>query len=257
MASTPLPSERTAIITGAGSKKGIGRGTAERLAADGWSLALLDIDSDGAHEAAMSIADRHGVRAIGVGVDISDEASVNAAIVRVEGNLPPIVGLANVAGIISGTPIATLTGAEWDRVFAVNVRGTFLMSRRVLGGMAERGLGRIVNVTSIAAQRGGGRYAGPAYSASKAAIVGFTRSLAREAGLSGITVNSVAPGPIDTDIMNGALDAERRAQLAEGTILGRIGTPAEVGNVISFLLGSEASFITGATYDVNGGAQIS
>lgn len=252
-----FPQDRTVIITGAASIRGIGRATADRMAAEGWGVAVLDISGDQAESAAAEIAARHGVPAIGVGADVADQASVDVAVGRIEEAMPPIVGLANLAGISSPTPFLEETVEGWDRVMAVNLRGVFLVTQRVLGGMIERRLGRIVSVSSVSAQRGGGTYSKVAYSASKAGIIGLTRALAREMGEYGITVNAVAPGPIDTDIMGGTLTEERKAAMAEGTLTGRIGTREEVAALISFLLGEDAGYITAATYDINGGLQIS
>ena len=250
-------SDRTAVITGAGSTRGIGRALADRLARDGWALALLDIDGDAANRNARQLSADHGVEAVGMAVDVSDDGSVTAAITAVQQALPPVVGLANLAGISSPTEFAAVTPQEWDRVFAVNMRGTYLVTHAVLPGMIARGLGRVVSVSSISAQRGGGTYSKVAYSASKAAIIGFTRALAREVGRSGVTVNAVAPGPIDTDIMGGTLSDERKAQLSADTMVGRVGTPAEVAALMAFLLGPDAGYITAATYDINGGLQVS
>ncbi len=252
-----FPQDRTVIITGAASIRGIGRATADRMAAEGWGVAIVDISADQAESAAAEIATRHGVPTIGVGADVADQASVAVAVGRIEEAMPPIVGLANLAGISSPTPFLEETVEGWDRVMAVNLRGVFLVTQRVLGGMIERRLGRIVSVSSVSAQRGGGTYSKVAYSASKAGIIGLTRALAREMGEYGITVNAVAPGPIDTDIMGGTLTEERKAAMAEGTLTGRIGTREEVAALISFLLGEDAGYITAATYDINGGLQIS
>ncbi|QYN37302.1 SDR family oxidoreductase [Pseudonocardia sp. DSM 110487] len=248
---------RTAVLTGAASPRGIGRATADRLAGEGWAVAVLDIDADQARAAAAEIGAAHGVPALGVGVDVSDQAAVDAAIAEVEAGLPPIVGLANLAGISSPVPFMNETVEGWDRVFAINMRGTFIVTQRVLHGMIERKKGRVVSVSSVSAQRGGGTYSKVAYSASKAAIIGFTRALAREVGEHGITVNAVAPGPIDTDIMGGTLTDERKAAMAADTLLGRVGTRDEVAALIAFLLGDDAGWITAATYDINGGLQIS
>ncbi len=252
-----FPAERTALVTGAGSARGIGRALADRLAAQGWAVAVLDLDAVAAGVAAAEIGARHGVAALGVGADVSDPASVDAAVARVEAELPPVVGLANLAGVSSPTPFLEVTPAEWDRVFAVNVRGTFLVTQRVLAGMVARRLGRIVSVSSISAQRGGGTYSKVAYSASKAAVLGFTRALAREVGEHGVTVNCVAPGPVDTDIMGGPLTDERRAEMSAAGMVGRIGTADEVAALIAVLLGEDAGYITAATYDINGGLQVS
>jgi len=252
-----FPAERTAVLTGAASARGIGRATADRLANQGWSIAILDINAEDARAAAAEIGSSRAVKAIGVGADVSDEASVDRAITEIERSLPPIVGLVNLAGISSPTPFMETTVAEWDKVFAINMRGTFVVSQRVLKGMIERELGRIVSISSISAQRGGGTYSKVAYSASKAGILGFTRALAREVGEHNITVNAIAPGPIDTDIMGGTLSDERKAQMSEGIMMGRVGTREEVAALIAFLLSEDAGYITAATYDINGGLQVS
>jgi NAD(P)-dependent dehydrogenase (short-subunit alcohol dehydrogenase family) len=251
------PSERTAVVTGAGSERGIGRALADRLAREGWAVAVLDLDADGARGGAEEIAARHGAQSLGLAVDVADPASVDAALGRVESELPPVVGLANLAGISSPTPYLEVEPDEWDRVLAVNLRGTHLVTHRVMRGMVDRGLGRVVSVSSISAQRGGGTYSKVAYSAAKAGIIGFTRAVAREVGPHGVTVNCVAPGPIDTDIMGGTLSEERKAEMAADVLVGRIGTPGEVAALMAFLLGPDAGFITAATYDINGGLQIS
>jgi NAD(P)-dependent dehydrogenase (short-subunit alcohol dehydrogenase family) len=250
-------SGRTAVLTGAASRRGIGRATADRLAREGWAIAVLDIDGDEARAAAAEIGAAHGVAALGLGVDVSDQAAVDAAISQVETGLPPIVALANVAGIASPVPFMNETVEGWDRVFAVNMRGTFIVTQRVVRGMIERRQGRVVSLSSVSAQRGGGTYSKVAYSASKAAIIGFTRALAREVGEYGITVNAVAPGPVDTDIMGGLLTDERKAAMSADTLIGRVGTREEVAALIAFLLGDDAGWITAATYDINGGLQIS
>jgi 2-hydroxycyclohexanecarboxyl-CoA dehydrogenase len=254
---TPFPAERTVVLTGAASARGIGRAAADRMASEGWSIAILDINAEDAKAAAAEIGSSRAVKAIGVGADVSDEASVDRAITEIEESLPPIVALANLAGISSPTPFMETTVAEWDKVFAINMRGTFVVSQRVLKGMIERKLGRIVSISSISAQRGGGTFSKVAYSAAKAAIIGFTRGLAREMGVHNISVNAIAPGPIDTDIMGGTLTDERKAEMSAGTMLGRVGQPDEVAALIAFLLSEDAGYITAATYDINGGLQVS
>ena len=252
-----FPADRTAVLTGAASERGIGRATADKLASLGWSIAIVDIDGDAARAAAAAIAVARGVRAVGVAADVSNKESVDAAITEIEAAMPPIVGLVNLAGISSPTEFMNETVEAWDRVFAINMRGSFLVSQRVLAGMIERRLGRIVSISSISAQRGGGTYSKVAYSASKAAIIGFTRALAREMGQHNITVNAVAPGPIDTDIMGGTLSDERKSAMAADILMGRVGTRDDVAALIAFLLSADAGYITAATYDINGGLQIS
>ena len=136
---TPFPAERTVVLTGAASARGIGRAAADRMASEGWSIAILDINAEDAKAAAAEIGSNRAVKAIGVGADVSDEASVDRAITEIEASLPPIVALANLAGISSPTPFMETTVAEWDKVFAINMRGTFVVSQRVLKGMIERG----------------------------------------------------------------------------------------------------------------------
>ncbi|TYB54724.1 SDR family oxidoreductase [Nonomuraea sp. PA05] len=248
--------DRTAIVTGAGSTRGIGRATAHALAAAGWHLAVLDLDEAGAKESADQVAHRHGVQAFGLGCDVTDESSVKAALAYLDSAAPPAGALVNNAGITSPVPFLQVTGAEWDRIFAVNVRGAYNITRRVAAGMAGRGFGRIVFLSSVSAERGGGVFGGVAYSAAKAAQLGFARALARELGPAGVTVNAVAPGLIDTDITGGALDEEHRARLLEAIPAGRTGRVEDVADLIAYLCREESGYITGATYDVNGGSHI-
>ncbi len=247
-----FPPQCTAVVTGGGSPRGIGRSLAGRLADHGWSIAVLDIDGDAAIAAADSIA-RDGCPAAGYHVDIANQQAVLDVARRVEQDLPPVVGLANVAGVASPVPFLELTEQEWDRVFDINVKGQFFVTQAFLRGMLHRGVGRIVTVSSASAQRGGGTYSKAAYSAAKAAVLGMTRALAREVGRDGVTVNAVSPGPIDTDIMGGALSEERRAAMIADLVVDRLGTVDDVAAVIEFLLGEDAGYITGATYNVNGG----
>ena len=249
-------SDKTAIITGAGSKRGIGRATAHVMAASGWNIAILDLDEASAKDAANEVAGRNGVQAVGIACDVTDEASVERALAALDGSVPPVGALVNNAGITSPTRFLEVTSEEWDRIFAVNVRRAYNITRRVAPGMAERGFGRIVFLSSVSAERGGGVFGGVAYSAAKAAQLGFARALARELGPNGVTVNSVAPGLIDTDITGGALEGERKTQLVAGIPVGRNGNVNDVADLITYLSREESGYITGATYDVNGGAHI-
>lgn len=249
-------SDKTAIVTGAGSSRGIGRATAHALAAAGWHIAVLDVNEASAKDAADEIAGRRGVQSFGIGCDVTDETAVEAALDVLGGSAPPVGALVNNAGVTSPTRFLDVTGAEWDRIFAVNVRGAYNITRQVAPSMAERGFGRIVFLSSVSAERGGGVFGGVAYSAAKAAQLGFARALARELGSHGVTVNSVAPGLIDTDITGGALAGERKEALLAGIPVGRNGTVADVADLITYLCREESGYITGATYDVNGGSHI-
>lgn len=254
---TTWPGQRTAVVTGAGSPRGIGRALATRLAGQGWAVALLDVDAGAVEDAAAEIADATGAPTLGVGVDVSEAASVRAALALVEDALPPVVAVANLAGVSSPTPFFETTADEWDRVMAVNARGVFLVTQAFARGMVERRLGRVVSASSVSAQRGGGTYSKSAYSASKAAIIGFTRAVAREISPLGVTVNAVAPGPVDTDIMGGPLDDERRASMSADGLVGRVGTVDDVTALMAYLMGPDAGYVTAAVYDVNGGLQVS
>lgn len=249
----PFPADRTMVVTGAASERGIGRALATRAVRGGWSVAVLDIDATAAKTTATALSQRYGNACVGIGVDVADEDSVDAALAQIEGELPPVVGLANVAGVSSPIPFLELDTAEWDRVFAVNIRGVYLVTRRIVPGMVSRGLGRVVSVSSASAQRGGGTYSKVPYSASKAAVLGMTRALAREVGQFGVTVNAVSPGPIDTDIMGGRLSEQRKAELIADLVVDRLGTVDDVAALMEFLLGPESGYISGATYNVNGG----
>lgn len=248
-----LPDERTAVVTGAGSPRGIGRATAIRLAKAGWSTLIADIDEPAAKKVADEIATMTGRISYGIGTDITDRHSVEAAVSFAEAQMPPIVGLANIAGISSPTPFLEVTLEDWDRVMAVNLSGHFQVTQRVLPGMLALGVGRIVTISSASAQMGGGTYSKVAYSAAKAGVLGMTRALAREVGKQGVTVNAVSPGPIDTDIMGGTLSEERIAEIKKNLVVDRMGTVDDVAALFEFLLGPDSGYITGATYNVNGG----
>jgi 2-hydroxycyclohexanecarboxyl-CoA dehydrogenase len=247
---------RTAVVTGAGSVRGIGRATASRLARAGWNIAVLDIDAAAAEDSAGKIAAEHGVAVLGLATDITDQAAVEAAVTEIESALPPIGALVNNAGVTSPTPFLEVDADEWGRIFAVNVTGAFHVTRRIVPDMVERGFGRVVSLSSVSAERGGGVFGGVAYSAAKAALLGFTRALARELGPTGVTVNAVAPGLINTEIFRGQLDAERQEQLIAQIPVGRVGSVDDVANVIEFLCRDESSYLTGVTYDINGGSHI-
>ncbi|HWH97636.1 MAG TPA: SDR family NAD(P)-dependent oxidoreductase [Pseudolysinimonas sp.] len=246
---------RTAVVTGAASERGIGRGLALRLAREGWALALIDLDGDGVENLAAELV-AMGTPAVGLRADITDDDSVDRAVAVAERDLPPIAGLANVAGISNPTPFLELDRETWDRVLRVNLTGTFVVTRRVVPGMVGRGYGRVVCLSSTAAQTGGGNYSTSAYAASKAGIEGMARGLAREVAPSGVTVNCISPATIDTDIMGGPITQERLPQFLATLPVGRIGTVDDVTALMAFLMGPEAGYITGTTVNINGGLRI-
>lgn len=251
---------RTAVVTGAAAERGIGQAVARAYAEAGWAVVILDLDGAAAERVARQIADEVGVPTHGGVVDVADEASVSTAQERVAeavraGTLPPVGALANVAGITSPVPFLETTLELWNTVMAVNATGTYLVTKAFLPDMIERGFGRIVNMSSVSAQRGGGVFGKVPYSAAKAAILGFTKALARELGSTGVTVNAVTPGAVDTNIRVGSTD-EQEAAIVSGIPLGRTATPEEVAAVFVFLSSDAASYLQGTTTDINGGSHL-
>lgn len=252
--------EKTAVITGATSDKGIGVTVAARYAREGWAIVILDLDGEKSAKVAAEIGNQYAVPAFGYSIDVTSEESVTAAYDAVAaevsaGNLPPIGALANIAGITSPVPFLETTLELWNKVFAVNSTGTYLVTRAFLPAMIEQGWGRIVNMSSVSAQRGGGVFGKVPYSSAKAAVLGFTKALAREVADKGVTVNAVTPGAVDTNIRVGSTD-EQEAALAAAIPVGRTATTEEVAAVITFLSSADAGYLTGTTVDINGGSHI-
>lgn len=250
---TAFPAERTAILTGAASPRGIGRATAHHLAEHGWHVGIIDVDGDAAAATAHEITDRHGVHALGVGADISDRDQAVAAIDTLEEALPPLVALVNFAGVSSPIPYLEVTPREWQRVLGINLDGVHWVTQRVARSLVDAGVGRIVGISSVSAQRGGGTFSKTPYSASKAGVIGLMRSIARELGPFGVTANVISPGPIDTDIMGGTLTDERKEAMAADGVLPRIGTPHDIAAAVAYLISEDAGFVTGQTLNVDGG----
>jgi len=255
MVDTEYPHARTAIITGAGSARGIGQSVARRLARDGWDLGLFDLAGTQLESFAEGLRST-GTRVVTAVVDVTDEGQIDAGALSVESELAPVVAVVNVAGISDPTKFINTSLDRWNRIMSVNATGTFLVMKRFAPGLVERGLGRIVNLSSTAAQTGGGTYSATAYAASKSAIEGLSHGAALELAPRGITVNVVSPAVIDTDIMGGQITDERKPTFTAGLPVGRLGTTDEVAALIEFLVGPDAGYITGATYNINGGARI-
>ena len=244
---------RTAIVTGGG--RGIGAGTARRLAADGFAVAVVDRDEATAKSTAESIVAAGG-RAIGVAADVADAESVAAAVDRIVAELGEPTVLVNNAGVTRDNLLFRLTEDDWDTVMAVNLRGPFLMSRAVQKYMTAAKWGRIVNISSISAlgNRGQANYA-----ASKAGNQGFTKTLALELGKFGVTVNAIGPGFVDTEMTRGI--AERTglsfddiaASYAKDIPVGRVGKPEDIAAVVAFFSRDDASWVSGQVIYVTGG----
>ena len=238
---------RVAVVTGAG--RGIGKAIAEALAASGAAVVIAEV-ADYGEETAAAIRDS-GADALYLRVDVSDRASVGNLVEATRDEYGSIDILVNNAGIRPTCPFLNMTPADWKRVLDVNLTGTFNCCKAVAPLMVEAGWGRIVNVSSLAAQRGstGGH---SHYAAAKAGIVGLSKSLARELAPHGVTVNVLAPGWIDTAGWGGELEG-RRAEYETCVPLGRLGQPEDVAHVVRFLVSEQASYLTGVTVPVNGG----
>ncbi|WP_280243494.1 SDR family NAD(P)-dependent oxidoreductase [Nocardia abscessus] len=246
---------KVAIVTGCASQVGIGFATATRLATEGWSVALIDCAADPLREAAAVIASQNDVDTLPLVCDVTSADDVNRTVDLALKHFGRLDALVNNAGITAPTRFADITEAEWERIFAVDIKGVFLMTRAALPRMREQRYGRIVNVSSVAAKRGGGIVGGVHYAAAKAAVLGFTKALAREVAAEGITCNAVAPGLIDTEIAGGLAEERRQALIADIPV-GRLGRKEEVAAAITFLCSDGASYITGEEIDINGGSHI-
>ena len=239
--------DRVALVTGA--SRGIGREIARRLASDGAEVIVCARGRDGVAAVAEEITTSGG-RARTVAMDVADDASVLTGIADLLKDYATIPLLVNNAGITRDSLLLRMKREDWDLVMGTNLTGIYRLCRGLVPSMVRARYGRIVNVTSVVAHLGNPGQAN--YAAAKAGAEGFTRSLARELASRNITVNCVAPGFIDTD-MTRALDEGARARLLDQVPLRRFGKPEDVASAVRFLLGEEASYITGATLDVNGG----
>lgn len=238
--------KRAVLVTGA--SRGIGRATALKLAYEGYAVGVnFKNNTEKARETVNEIIDSGG-EAIELKANVGNEEEVNGMVKTFAGKFGEIYGLVNNAGIYQRKRFHELTLQDWDETITANLTGTFLCTKAALPYIPERG--RIVNLASVLAHIGSSQ--GTHYAASKAGIIGFSRSLARELALRKITVNVVAPGATDTDII--AHDTpEKRKERGKITPLGRVGKPDEIADAIVFLLSNKADYITGQTVNVNGG----
>lgn len=240
---------RIAIVTGGAG--GIGAATALRLAAEGAAVAVCDLDLDRARAVA---ADAGGE---GYVMDVRCTESIRAAVDAIERDLGPVGVLVNNAGLGIDLFLTKTTEEMWDESLAVNLRGTIAVTHAVIAGLQERGGGAIVNVASEAGRLGSPGT--PIYSAAKAGVIGFTKAVARESARYSVRCNAVAPGPIETDMLNaapkylGELGVRMKEGMIGGTAMKRSGAPEEVASVIAFLVSDDASYVTGETIGVSGG----
>jgi 2-hydroxycyclohexanecarboxyl-CoA dehydrogenase len=246
---------RVALVTGAAA--GIGAACSIRLAREGIAIGVLDLDAErcaGTIEAIKAA----GGKAIALGADVSNRKQVKAAIAKLRDAFGPVTVVVNNAGITGFVPFEEIDDEQWDRMYAVNVRGTVIVTQEVLPDMKAAHWGRVVNISSSSAQTGAVNMAH--YSSSKGAIVTLTRSLAQELGPMGITVNNIPPGSVMNTIMSEA--NKKRFQISVETLLAtlpvrRHGEPEDIANACAFLVSEASSYITGQTIGVNGGRVVS
>lgn len=248
-----LLKDKTAVISGAASQRGIGRATAQLFADHGARVAILDLDAGASAEAAKSLP---GEGHVGIACDVTDKASCDAAAKAAIEAFGRIDVLVNNAGITQPIKTLDISLENWGKVIDVNLTGVLLLSQAFVPHMKEKGGGSIACMSSVSAQRGGGIFGGPHYSAAKAGVLGLAKAMAREFGPAGIRVNSVTPGLIQTDITGGKLTDEMRTDILKGIPLNRLGDAADVAKIYLFLASDLSSYVTGATIDVNGGMLI-
>ncbi|MGH7857418.1 MAG: SDR family NAD(P)-dependent oxidoreductase [Candidatus Binatia bacterium] len=240
---------KNAIVTGAAS--GIGRAIALRLARDGAGVAIFDVDLEGAEKVAAEIR-RLERRAIAFRVDVADAESVAAGVAASRRDLGRIQILVNNAGYGEIAPLVHMTEAQWDRMIAVHLKGAFNCTRAVVEEMIAAGWGRIVSTSSVAGLSGAPGFVH--YSAAKAGLLGFTRALAQELGATGVTVNAIAPGVIDTPILKkSALTDEMIQRVVDRSPAKRIGRPDDIAAACAYVVSEEASFLMGQVLSPNGG----
>ena len=247
-----LLKDKVAIVTGAASARGIGKATARLFAEHGARVAILDLDAGQAAAAAADIGAAH----IGLACNVTRKDDCERAAAEVLNRLGQIDILVNNAGITQPLKFLDIKPENYEAVTDVSLRGTLYMSQAVVPHMRSRKSGSIIGLSSVSAQRGGGIFGGPHYSAAKAGVLGLCKAMARELGPDCIRVNAVTPGLIQTDITGGKLTPELKAKILEGIVLPRLGDALDVANCCLFLASDLSSYLTGVTLDVNGGMLI-
>jgi NAD(P)-dependent dehydrogenase (short-subunit alcohol dehydrogenase family) len=243
---------KTAVVSGAASRRGIGLATAKLFAAHGARVAILDLDLSAAHGAAASLGEGH----LGLRCDVTDAEACKSSAAKVVESFGGIDILINNAGITEPVKTLGIDAKSWQRIIDVNLKGVLLLSQAVIPTMQRRGGGSIACMSSVSAQRGGGIFGGPHYSAAKAGVLGLAKAMAREFGPDGIRVNCVTPGLVETDITGDKLTPAMKADIIKGIPLGRLGAATDVANIYLFLASDLSAYVTGAVIDVNGGMLI-
>jgi NAD(P)-dependent dehydrogenase (short-subunit alcohol dehydrogenase family) len=247
-----LLGEKVCVITGAASQRGIGRATARVFEQQGARVVILDLDEAQARSAAADLGEGH----LGFACDVTDNRACLNTAKQVLGKFGRIDVLINNAGISQPLKLMDIQPDNYDAVLDVNLRGTLYMSQAVVPQMRKQRSGSIVCLSSVSAQRGGGIFGGPHYSAAKGGVLGLAKAMARELGPDNVRVNSITPGLIQTDITGGKLTDDLKAEIISGIPLARLGAADDVANACLFLASELSAYITGAVIDVNGGMLI-
>lgn len=243
---------RFAIVTGAAGANGLGRATAKLFAEHGATIAILDLNEEQAKAAAAEIGADH----IGMACDVTDKTACEQVIAALQAEWGRVDILVNNAGITQPLKLMEIGAEHYDAVLDVNLRGTLYASQAVIPQMRKQGYGSIINMSSVSAQRGGGIFGGPHYSAAKAGVLGLTKAMARELAPDGIRVNAICPGFIGTDITAGKLTPEMHQSILAGIPMGRAGKASDVAGCALFLASELSAYVTGSEVDVNGGSLI-
>ena len=247
-----LLADKVCIVTGAASQRGIGRATARLFALHGGRAIILDLDGAAAAAAASELGGAHR----GYACNVTDKAACTAAVAKVVEEFGRVDVLINNAGITQPVKTLDIDDKGYGAVLDVNLRGTLYMSQACLPHMQKQKSGSIVCMSSVSAQRGGGIFGGPHYSAAKAGVLGLSKAMAREFGPDNIRVNAVTPGLIQTDITGDKLTPELRVEILKGIPMNRLGDAEDVARCCLFLASDLSSYVTGAVIDVNGGMLI-
>jgi 2-hydroxycyclohexanecarboxyl-CoA dehydrogenase len=251
-------SNRTALVTG--GAQGIGRGIALSLGEAGFQVAVADLNTDAAEQTAKEIESAGGT-AVAVFIDVTDTDSVRSAVAQVEAELGPVEVVVNNAGWDDFMPFVKTTEEFWDKILDINFKGALRVIQATVPAMMERGFGRVINIGSDAGRVGSSLEA--VYSGSKGGIIAFTKTLAREVAVKGVTANTVCPGPTDTPALrkfaDGAGDDADKviAGMTRAVPMRRLGTPEDIGPAVAFFASDAAGFVTGQTLSVSGGLTMS
>ena len=255
-----LLKDKICVVVGAASLRGIGYATAELFARNGARLVVVDVamDTPAIDAIAGSIERAIGTPAAirGVKCDIQQSADCDRVIDDAMSAFGTVDVLVNCAGVVEAQPLLSITEADYDRMLDINLKGTFNICKSVLRVFAEKKSGTIVNLASVAAQRGGGLVGGAHYAASKGGVLSLTRSIAREFGPLGIRANAICPSMIETGMLDGNVTQAKADEIAASIPLQRLGKPSDIAGACLFLASNLAAYITGATIDVNGGSHI-